>query len=171
MLSLIAVGFVLICCWYFQVVVAIIISFILEAFVFRIQNKKLTQDANSKCGGYSVPNWCLVLQCIVWLLWFKNMPLPSCLSVHQMLTAYQNAGTVNSKLVTKLEAIQRWPAICRMWPWTLTYQKFLLCVSSQVQDLYSHQKLNMYIYWFSSESGYRRRWRRRQCRTPRYNQC
>jgi len=33
------------------------------------------------------------------------------------------------------------------------------------QDLYSHQKLNMYIYWFSSESGYRR-WRRRQRRTP-----
>jgi len=30
--------------------------------------------------------------------------------------------------------------------------------------IYSHQKLNMYIYWFSSESGYRcRRWRR-QCR-------
>jgi len=27
--------------------------------------------------------------------------------------------------------------------WTLTYQKFLLCVSSQGQDLYSHQKLNM----------------------------
>jgi len=25
----------------------------------------------------------------------------------------------------------------------------------------------MYIYWFSSESGYRRR--RRQCRTPQYN--
>ena len=37
---------------------------------------------------------------------------------------------------------------------TLTYQKFLLCISSQGQDLYSHQKLNMYIYWFSSESGY-----------------
>jgi len=28
---------------------------------------------------------------------------------------------------------------------SLTYQKFLLCVSSQGQDLYSHQKLNMYI--------------------------
>jgi len=24
---------------------------------------------------------------------------------------------------------------------------------SQGQDLYSHQKLNMYIYWFSSESN------------------
>ena len=24
-----------------------------------------------------------------------------------------------------------------MWPWTLTYQKFLLCISSQSQDLYS----------------------------------
>ena len=34
------------------------------------------------------------------------------------------------------------------------YQKFLLCISSQGQDLYSHQKLNMYIYWFSFESGY-----------------
>jgi len=27
----------------------------------------------------------------------------------------------------------------------------------------------MYIYWFSSESGYRRRLRRRQRRTPQYN--
>jgi len=40
--------------------------------------------------------------------------------------------------------------------------------SSQGQNLYSHQKLNMYIYWFSSESSYRRRWRW-QCRTPQYN--
>ena len=31
--------------------------------------------------------------------------------------------------------------------------KFLLCFSTQGQDLYSHQKLNMYM--FSSESGYR----------------
>jgi len=46
----------------------------------------------------------------------------------------------------------------------LTYQKFLLCISSQGQDLYSHQKLNM--CWFSSESGYRRR---RQHWTPQYN--
>jgi len=30
--------------------------------------------------------------------------------------------------------------------------KFLLYTSSQGQDLYWHQKLNMYIYWFSSES-------------------
>jgi len=30
-----------------------------------------------------------------------------------------------------LEAIQRWSAICRVWPWTLTYQKFLLCISRQ----------------------------------------
>jgi len=28
---------------------------------------------------------------------------------------------------------------------TLNYQQFLLCISSQGQDLYSHQKLNMYI--------------------------
>ena len=27
----------------------------------------------------------------------------------------------------------------------VTYQKFLLCISSQGQDLYSHRKLNMYI--------------------------
>jgi len=66
----------------------------------------------------------------------------------------------------KFEAIQRWSAICRVWPWTLTYQKFLLCISSQGQDLYSHRKLYMYIYWFSSESGYRRRGRQR--RTPQY---
>jgi len=66
----------------------------------------------------------------------------------------------------QLEAIQRWSAICHALPWTLTYQKFLLCISSHSQNLYSHQKLNMYICWFSSESGYRRR---RQCRTPQYN--
>ena len=63
----------------------------------------------------------------------------------------------------KLEAIQRWLAICHMWPWTTTHQKFLLCISGQ--GLYSHQKLNKNIYWFSSESGYRRR-RRRQRQTP-----
>ena len=62
-------------------------------------------------------------------------------------------------------------AICYVWPWTVTYQKFLLCVSSQGQELYSHEKWNMYIYWFSSESSYRRRWRRRrqQRRTPQYD--
>jgi len=65
----------------------------------------------------------------------------------------------------ELEAIQRWSAIYRVWPWTLTYEKFLLCFSSQGQDLYSHQKLNMHIYWFSSDSGYRRRRQRRQRRT------
>jgi len=27
----------------------------------------------------------------------------------------------------------------------MTYQKFLLCISSQGQDLYLQQKLNMYI--------------------------
>jgi len=32
-------------------------------------------------------------------------------------------------LNNKLEATQRWSAICHMWPWTLTYQKFLLCIS------------------------------------------
>ena len=58
------------------------------------------------------------------------------------------------KNLQQLEAIQRWSAICRVWPWTSTYQKFLLCISSQGQDLYLHQKLDMYIYWFSSESGY-----------------
>jgi len=51
-----------------------------------------------------------------------------------------------------------------LWP-----QKILLCISGQGQDLYSHQKLNIYIYWFSSESSYRCR-RRRQRRTPQYNQ-
>jgi len=73
-------------------------------------------------------------------------------------------------LQNKLEAIQRWLTICCMWPWTLAYQKFLLSFFSQGQYLYSHQKVNMYIYWFSSESGYRRRWRLcRQRRTPQYN--
>ena len=43
------------------------------------------------------------------------------------------------RLIEELEAIQRWSAICRVC------QKFLLCISSQCQDLYSHQKLNMYI--------------------------
>jgi len=41
----------------FQVVVAIIISFILEAFVFRIQNKKHTQDASSKSQRCLQPIW------------------------------------------------------------------------------------------------------------------
>jgi len=53
----------------------------------------------------------------------------------------------------------------------MNYQKFLLCISSQGQDLYSYQKLNIYIYWLSSESGYRH-WRWQpcwQCRMPQYN--
>jgi len=43
-----------------------------------------------------------------------------------------------------------------MWPWTLTYQK-LFCVflarvkTYKVWSIDSYQKLNMYIYWFSSE--------------------
>jgi len=45
----------------------------------------------------------------------------------------------------KLEAIQRWLAICHVWPWTLTCQKFLLCITSQSQDLCSHQKLNVHL--------------------------
>jgi len=32
--------------------------------------------------------------------------------------------------LTKLEATQRWSAICRVCPWTLTYQKFLSCIST-----------------------------------------
>jgi len=62
-----------------------------------------------------------------------------------------------TKLV-EVEAIQSWSAICRVWPWTLTYQTFLLFISSQGQD--------MYVYWFSSDSGYRSR---RQRRTLQYN--
>jgi len=53
--------------------------------------------------------------------------------------------TQNKKYNIKLEAIQRWSAICRVWRWTLTYKKFILCIFSQGHDLYSHQKLNMYI--------------------------
>ena len=45
-----------------------------------------------------------------------------------------------------IEAIQRRSAMCRVSPWTLPYQKFLLCVYSQGQDLYSHQKLNMHVH-------------------------
>jgi len=52
---------------------------------------------------------------------------------------------LTNKHTIKLEAIQRWSAICRVWPWTSTYQKFLLCISSQGQNIYSHQKLNMYL--------------------------
>jgi len=50
-----------------------------------------------------------------------------------------------SQSINQLEAFQRWSAICSVWPWTLTYQKFLLCISSQGQDLYSHQKLNVHL--------------------------
>jgi len=81
------------------------------------------------------------------------------LKSNKVLTAKQQKS--------KLEATQRWSAICRVWPSTLTYQKFLLCISSQGQDLYSYQKLNMYVYWFSPESSYRRQ--RRQRRTPQSN--
>ena len=45
-----------------------------------------------------------------------------------------HVNIVNVNLLTRSHS--------EMWPWTLTYQKFLLCVSSQGQDLDSHQKLN-----------------------------
>jgi len=52
-------------------------------------------------------------------------------------------------------------------------RKFLLCVSSQGQDILTPEIKHLaYIYWFSSESGRRRRRRRRrrrQRRTPQYN--
>jgi len=50
----------------------------------------------------------------------------------------------------------------QLWPIKNSFCAFL----AKGQDLYSHQKLNMYIYWFSSKSGYRRQ--RRQRRTPQY---
>ena len=53
---------------------------------------------------------------------------------------------------------------------TLNYDLSKIPFVRQGQELYSYEKLNMYIYWFSSESGYRRRRRRRQKRrTPQYN--
>jgi len=67
----------------------------------------------------------------------------------------RNMLKCNSDFRKKQEAIQRWSMICFVWPWTVTHPKFFLCISSHGQDLYSHQKLNTYIYWFSSESGYR----------------
>jgi len=95
-------------------------------------------------------------------------------NVKSWVTPWQNVPCYKlgwSPLVTselnwvEVEAVQRWSAICRVWPWTFTYQKIFLCISSQGQDRYSDQQLNMYIYWFSSESGYRRR----QRRTSQYN--
>jgi len=32
---------------------------------------------------------------------------------------------------------------------------FCAFLARVTQDIYSHQTLNMYIYWFSSDSGYR----------------
>ena len=46
----------------------------------------------------------------------------------------ENIHQLQQKHDQSLEAIQRLLAICRMWPWTLTYQKFLLCISSQGQN-------------------------------------
>jgi len=92
----------------------------------------------------------------------------NCIDTVHFCATFASCHFANSRL----EAIQRCSAICRVWPWTLTYQKFHLCICSHGQDLYSHQKLNTYIYWFLSESSYRRRrWRRRRQQrwTPQYN--
>jgi len=56
---------------------------------------------------------------------------------------FERALQKTAPVLKRLVAIQRWSAICRVWPWTLSYQKFLLCISSQGQELFSHQKLNM----------------------------
>jgi len=50
-----------------------------------------------------------------WIIWWEKLIM----SVFQLDGARQ----------MWLEAIQRWSVICRMWPWNLTYQKFLLCIS------------------------------------------
>ena len=72
--------------------------------------------------------------------------------------SYARLDSVVCPFATKrLEAIQRWSGDMSRVTLNSDLSKFLLCISSQGQDLYSHQKLNMYIYWFSSESGYRRR--------------
>ena len=64
-----------------------------------------------------------------------------CTIVHRAAkTSYEVSSSSYHLLAEKLEATRRWSAICREWPWTLTYQKFLLCVSSQGQDLYSYQQ-------------------------------
>ena len=57
---------------------------------------------------------------------------------HQNNCSYSDRHPNIAQHSYQLEAIQRWSAICCVWPWTLTYQKLLLCVSSQGQDLYSH---------------------------------
>jgi len=82
---------------------------------------------------------------------------PHCICMLKGKPVVQKLMACDPSVWRQLEAIQRLLAICRVWPWTLTNQKFLLCISSQGQDLYSHQKLNIYIYWFFSESDYRRR--------------
>jgi len=38
-----------------------------------------------------------------------------------------------------IEAIQRWSAICRVWPWTLTYQKSFCAFLARVKT-YTHTK-------------------------------
>jgi len=49
--------------------------------------------------------------------------------------------TLKTNHTSVAKTTQRWSAICQsVCPWTLTYQKFLLCISSQGQDLYSHTK-------------------------------
>ena len=56
---------------------------------------------------------------------------------HELLVSKDNLQRESHSQNMKLEAIQRWSAICLVWPWTLTYQKLLLCVFSQGQDLHT----------------------------------
>ena len=79
-----------------------------------------------------------------------------------------NMISTSTKL-KELQAIQRQLAnvACdlELWPIKNSFCVFLARVKN-----YTHtKKLNMYIYWFSSESGNRRQQQRRQRRTPQYN--
>jgi len=126
---------------------------------------RLMQTACSDCVGKDTTNGLVInaLQVITvtfvhfeWSLQFACFCVLCSYKYHQYVFS-----TVQDITERKLEAIQRWSAMSRV---TLNFDlsKFLLCISSHRQDLYSHQKLNMYIYCFSSESGYRRRRRRRR---------
>jgi len=86
----------------------------------------------------------LIMLCLLTLPIYLRIDVISSGRIKTLFTIlkhYHKEPGVEVEYSNKLEAIQRWSAICRVWPWILTYQKFLLCILGQ--DLYSHQKLDM----------------------------
>jgi len=106
-----------------------------------------TSRSGGKMDGWRMESW----QSIQWQDW--NMEDLLNAEVHHSMVArgrhtsspvstlptQKHAASCRNRLQIQLEATHRWSAICRVWPWTLTYQKFLCAFLARVKT-YTHTK-------------------------------